>query len=160
MRRLLAPVVAGLVFSGLIGCPADTRLDDAIARYVEARQARAAAACECYQLFLDPNHLPNSPTNLFTSHEDCIETLPPPPEDQVAECMKSFFASVGYDTEKSVDVVLCYTETITEQSDCFAQNAECSYDACFSDVAKTDLCQGQLTEAEAEQLNWCGVRDR
>jgi hypothetical protein len=138
-------------------CPADDgSLDDAIRQYVEQREAEVEAGCECYQLFLNPNSFDHG---MFTSEEECLETLWPAPEDDVIKCMKSVLGSSSLRAEDSIDVVKCYTQTIAKTTDCYAQNVgECSQSACSSNATQDDKCQGQLTSAEAEALYYCAVR--
>jgi hypothetical protein len=157
MWRSFAILLPPVMLSGVIACPSyDTRLDDAIRQYVEQREAEVEAACECYQLFLNPNSFDHG---MFTSEEECLDTLGPAPEDDVVNCMKSVLDSSGHRTKDSIDIVKCYTEAIAKTTDCYTQNAaECSQSACSSDVAQIDECQGQLTSAEAEDLYYCAVR--
>jgi hypothetical protein len=157
MWRSFAILLPLVTLSGVTACPShDTRLDDAIRQYVEQRETEVEAACQCYQLFLNPNSFDHG---MFTSEEECLETLWPAPEDDVVKCMKSVLDSSGYGTEDSVDVVKCYTEAIGKTTDCYTQNAgECSQSACSSDVDQIDECKGQLTSAEGEALYYCAVQ--
>ena len=96
---------------------------------------------------------------MFTSNEECLETLWPAPEDDVVKCMKSVLDSSSQDTKEAIDIVNCYTEAIAEKTECYAQNvAECSQSACSNDVVQADECRGQLTAAEAEDLYYCAAR--
>jgi hypothetical protein len=157
MRNLFAKLLLLAALSGVAACPAhDARLDDAIRQYVDQREAEVEAACECYQLFLNPNGI--DPV-MFTSNEECLQTLWPAPEDDVVKCMKSVLDSSDYDTKDNIDVVNCYTEAIAKTTDCYTTNVgECSPSACSSDVVQADECRGQLTSAEAEALYYCAVR--
>lgn len=156
MRESLPILVSLAALLSVTGCPAhDTRLDDALRQYVEQREAEVEAACACYQLFLNPKSLDHS---MFTSNEECLETLWPAPEDDVVKCMKSVLDSSSYDTKDAIDVVTCYTETIAEATECYMRNAEeCSQSVCSSDVVYADKCRGQLTSAEADALYYCAV---
>jgi hypothetical protein len=157
MWRSFAKIFPLLTLSGVTACPSNsTRLDDAIRQYVQQREAEVEAACECYQLFLNPNSLDHG---MFTSEEECVETLWPAPEDDVVKCMNSVLDSSGYGTGSSIDTVKCYTEAVATTTDCYTQNAtECSQSACSSDIARIDHCKGELSSAEAEALYYCAVR--
>lgn len=157
MRGAFAFLFALATLSSITACPVhDTTLDDAISQYTDRRRAEVEAACECYQLFLNPNDVDQGK---FTSTEECLEILWPAAEDDVAECMKSVLDAGGHVTEASIDVVSCYTVEIDRTTDCYAQNAgECSQSACSSDVTVADQCRGQLTPAEADALYYCAVR--
>jgi hypothetical protein len=161
MRRIFALPVLLTILAGLTACPDhDASLDDALRQYVAQREAETEAGCECYQLFLNLGSIESSIENeVFTSKEECLETLLPVPEDDAVNCMKSVLDSSSYGTEDSVEVVKCYTEVIAKKTDCYAQNAgECSQSACSSGIETVDKCQGNLTDTEAEAFYYCAVR--
>ena len=157
MRRLSWVSIAYL---GLLGCTApeprvdDTRLDDALRRYIEQRTAEAEAGCECYSLFLDLS----SPDNgTFTTQEACLEALiPSAPIDEAVECMRSVLEGAGVDVDEGVDIMNCYIESTSSQTDCYVDNAGvCEPDACSSDVIKNDPCAGPLDWQETALLYSC-----
>jgi hypothetical protein len=157
VKQTLGLPVLLAILPGITACPDhDSRLDDAIRQYVDQREAEVQAACECYQLFLNPSDFDHG---FFTSKEECLATLGQPSEEVAVTCIKSVLDSSAYGTEDSVDVVKCYTDVIAETADCYAQNAgACSQSACSADVNPPDECQGKLMDAEVEALYDCASR--
>jgi hypothetical protein len=138
---------------GVIGCAADTKLDDALRQYVEQRRAEAEAGCECYYLFLDFNSPDNS---MFTSKQECLEATLPVSEIDAVGCMRTVLEDSGVGTDESIDIVNCYTQQTAHTTDCYLQNAElCSASACSSDIATDDTCNGRLTPLQASTLHSC-----
>jgi len=73
--------------------------------------------------------------------------------------MKSVLGSSKQNTEDNVNTVTCYTDAVTERTECHLQNADsCSQSACASDIAGSDTCQGGLTDAEAESFYYCALQ--
>jgi hypothetical protein len=154
MRRRFAPRAVPVALLGVIGCTTpDTGLDDALRQYIEQRKAEVEAGCECYHLFLNVYSPDNS---MFASKEECLDTLLPGSEDDAVDCMRNVLADSGIGADESLDVVTCYTETIGHQTECYLDNVGvCDELACWSDVAKTDWCQGRLTSLQARTLYSC-----
>lgn len=141
---------------GLSACvDRQARLDDALREYVAQRDAEAQAACECYDLFLDPSQLGGQ---TFESKEECLEVLGAPSTDAAVECLKSVLEAANVPLEEGTEIVSCYTNSVAEQTQCYEENAvECSSTACSSGVAETDMCRGTLSSVEAQQLSACAL---
>lgn len=129
------------------------RLDDALYEYVAQRDAETEAACECYDLFIDPSQFDGQ---TFESKEDCLVVLGTPAADTAVECLKSVLEAANIPPEDGLDIVACYTNTLAEKTSCYEENAvECSSTACTSDISGPDMCRGALSNIETQQLGAC-----
>ena len=160
MRRAFALVVLLTIPPGVSACmgddsePDDTALDEAIAQYVAQRAAEAEAACQCFALFLDTSG--GFAHGMFTSEDQCLQTLGAAPLDEALVCMKAVLESSGIGMQAGVDAVNCYAATTADTTHCYVNNAEqCSPVACSSDTVTKDECQGELTADEASALWDC-----